>query len=326
MSVARVIVGLIVLLCIGAALWQSWPEQTSETGLTLYGNVDIREVQLGFRVGGRLESMQVDEGDAVDAGELLATLDSKPLQDALALAEARVREAQARLQVLQAGSRPQEVEQARARVREAEAALANAIQEFDRAQEVTKSGLGSDRDLDGAIAQRDQSSARLRANREALALAIEGARVEDIAAAEAGLAAARAQRDLAQTQLDDTRLLAPSSGVIYTRVREPGSIVPVGAPVYTLSLADTVYVRSYIGETQLGRVRPGLLVGIMSDTSDTLYKAQVGHISPRAEFTPKSVETAELRTDLVYRIRILVTEPAPELRQGMPVTVHIEER
>ena len=317
----RFVIVLLLLLAGGFAAWTLRPGNGSDGALVLYGNVDIREVQLGFRVGGRLEQMNFEEGDAVTAGTVLATLDSKPSRDGLAIAEAKVAEAQARLALLRTGSRPQEIEQARARVTEAGAALKNAEQEYLRQREMTGKGLSSQGLLDNALAQRDEASARLAASREALALAIEGARAEDIAAAEAALAGAQAQREQAATQLQDTELQAPNNGVVLTRVREPGAIVSAGMPVYTLSLTDTVYVRAYVDEARLGRVVPGAKMLVTTDTSVKQYTGQVGFVSPRAEFTPKSVETPELRTDLVYRLRIVITDADDELRQGMPVTI-----
>lgn len=317
----RIVIVLILLLGAAYAAWTQWPPNGEDGALVLYGNVDIREVQLGFRVAGRLEQMNFEEGDAVTAGTLLATLDDKPMRDGLALAEARVAEAQARLAELRTGSRPQEIEQARARVTEAAAALKNAGKEYERQRELTLKGLSSQGLLDNALARRDEASARLAASREALALAVEGARAEDIAAAEAALAGAQAQREQAATQLQDTELKAPNNGVVLTRVREPGAILSAGMPVYTLSLTDTIYVRAYVDESRLGKVVPGAKMIVTTDTSDRQYTGQVGFVSPRAEFTPKSVETPELRTDLVYRLRIVITDADDGLRQGMPVTI-----
>jgi HlyD family secretion protein len=225
--------------------------------------------------------------------------------------------------VLRTGSRPQEIEQARARVTEAQAALKNAEQEYQRQRELTGKGLSSQGLLDNALAQRDEASARLAAARQALGLAVEGARAEDIVAAEAALAGAMAQREQASTQLQDTELVAPNSGVILSRVREPGAIVSAGMPVYTLSLTDTVYVRAYVDESNLGKVVPGAKLIVTTDSSGKEYMGQVGFVSPRAEFTPKSVETPELRTDLVYRLRIVIQDADDGLRQGMPVTVTV---
>jgi len=280
-------------------------------------------VQLGFRVAGRLQAMYFEEGDRVAAGDLLASLDDQPMRESLAVTAARVLEAQARLDRFNTGSRPQEIQQAQARVTEAEAALENAQQELRRQRELMKAGLSSQRLLDTAVANHDQAKARLVANMEARALAVEGFRKEEIAEARAGLVGALAQRDQMQTQVDDAQLLAPSAGVIQTRVREPGAMMSVGAPVYTLSLTDTIYVRAYVSESRLGKVTPGSTVYIYTDSSDQRYEGQVGFVSPRAEFTPKTVETPELRTDLVYRLRIVVANHDQSLRQGMPVTVEL---
>ncbi|MEZ5573074.1 MAG: secretion protein HlyD [Halioglobus sp.] len=293
--------------------------------LTLYGNVDIREVQMAFRVPGRIKDMFFEEGDAIEPGDLLATLDDRPQREALAVAEARIAEAQAKLDLLNTGSRPQEIEQARARVAESEAGLANAEHEFQRQAALVKEKLSSQSQLDQTRSLRDQWAARLDQTREALNLAQEGFRSEEIVQAQAAVAAAAAQRDQAATQLSDTRLLSPSAGTIMTRVLEPGAMVGVGAPVYTLSLDEKIYVRAYVDEAGLGKVVPGTAVLITTDGGDRSYTGQVGFVSPRAEFTPKSVETAALRTDLVYRLRIVVTDADPGLRQGMPVTIHLKE-
>lgn len=315
---------LVLLLAVGGGYvgYQQWSENGNGETL-LYGNVDIRDVQLGFRVAGRLASMELEEGDSVAAGDLLASLDDQPLQEALAVAEANVLEARANLDRANTGSRPQEIEQAEAGVEEAQAALVNANKRLARQQDLFRQGLNSQRALDDAESQQEQAQARLRAAQEALALAQEGFREEDRAAAAAALAAAEARRDQSATQLADTRLLAPSAGVIQVRAREPGSMVNIGEPVYTLSLTDVVYVRAYVGEMHLGEVVPGATVEVLTDSSDTVYRGQIGFVSPRAEFTPKTVETPELRTDLVYRLRIVVTEPDEQLRQGMPVTVRL---
>lgn len=325
MNKKRLLAFAIVLAIVlaGTAVWFEWQPRQRTTALTLYGNVDIREVELGFRVAGRLLEMHVDEGDAVEAGQRLATLDAKPYREALAVAEARVAQAQANLAKLESGTRPQEIERSRAQVREAEAAYANALSDFERQSGLFESGASSRKAADAARALRDATAAKLAAAREALALAEEGFRLEDIAAARADVAAATAQRDQAHTQLDDTELRAPSAGTVLARVREPGSMLMQGAAVYSLSLLDPVYVRAYVGEPDLGRLAPGSAVTISTDSSDRIYEGQVGFISPRAEFTPKTVQTTDLRTDLVYRLRIVVEGSGDGLRQGMPVTVNV---
>jgi HlyD family secretion protein len=323
-SMGKVALGVVALVA-AAAGWYWYQSQQEHAGaqLTLYGNVDIREVELGFRVSGRISEVLVDEGDVVAKGQRLAVIDAEPFQQAVALAEARVDLAKANFAKFEKGSRPQEVQQAQARVAEAEAAFKNADREYERQVGLAKTGGTSETARDAALTKRDQSAASLAALREALALASEGFRSEEVNAAKAELAAAIAQRRQSETQLADTELFAPADGVVLSRVREAGSIVAIGAPVYSLSLRSPVYVRAYVGEPDLGRFAPGAHVEVSTDSSDKRYHGQVGYISPRAEFTPKSVETTDLRTDLVYRLRIVVADADDGLRQGMPVTVNL---
>lgn len=326
MNAKQRIIGVLVIVVVAAIGYTAWSHLVREESagqLTLYGNVDIREVELAFRVGGRLRSMRYDEGDAVAAGELLAELDPEPFEEALAVARARVAQAGAQLLKLRTGSRPQEIAQARAGVTRAQVAHANAEREYERVSGLLETGASSEKARDAAQATRDEAAAALDAAREALALAQEGFRAEDIAAAEADLAAADAQQSIAETQLADTKLVAPDDGTLISRLREPGAMLAAGMPVYALSLRDPVYVRAYVDEPHLGRVAPGRRVTVTTDSSDAVYEGRIGFISPRAEFTPRSVETTELRTDLVYRLRIVVADADEGLRQGMPVTVHV---
>lgn len=329
-------IALAVLFAIAVAGLALWPPARNwmliqvgaadrENGaLTLYGNVDIREVELAFRQSGRLVSMAYDEGDRVQVGSLVAELDAQPYRDSLAAAEAEVRRRRAELDKLNTGNRPQEIAEAEADVRKAEATLRNAENDFKRKSALQTTSAASVSALDAAHAARDEARAALASRRQALALMKEGARQEDKAAAEAALAAAQASLAQAQTALDDTRLLSPADAVVLSRVREPGSMVGPDAPVYTLSLRDPVYVRAYVAEPDLGRVVPGTPVRLRTDSSAKEYNGKVGFVSPRAEFTPKSVETTALRTDLVYRLRIVVSDADDGLRQGMPVTVMVD--
>lgn len=319
---ARIGLAAVLVLLAVAAGWM-WRNSRSSDVLELYGNVDIRVVELGFRQPGRILSMAVEEGDAVKEGQMLAQLDYQPYEDALAVVEAQQMAAGAELEKSQAGNRPQEIAQSESNVRHAEAALRNAERDLARQTALLPSGASSQRIVDAARAARDQAAAALSAAQQAFSLQRSGARSEDVRAAQARHRAAVAISDQAQTALRDTRLVAPADAVVMTRVHEPGAIVPVGAPVYLLSIQKPVYVRAYVNETELGRVVPGGTVRIRTDSSTKVYTGQIGFISPTAEFTPKSVETADLRTDLVYRLRIVVRDADNALRQGMPVTITV---
>lgn len=293
--------------------------------LRLYGNVDIREVDLAFRVPGRLASLYHDEGDPVAEGEVVAELDAAPMRAALEVAEARVAQARAVLDALRAGSRPEEIDRARAGLADAGATLANAEAELERKQTMFADEAASRRELDQAIAGRARARAAVDAAEAAFALAEEGPRAEDVRAAESAWRAAVAERDRVALELEDATLVAPSEGVVLVRVREPGAMLALGQPVYVLQLTDRVDVRAYVSGAELGRVAPGTAVEVRADTGDRRYRGTVGFVSPRAEFTPKNVQTPELRTDLVYRLRIVIDEPDRSLLQGMPVTVIVPD-
>lgn len=321
--------GLVIsIVAIAGGIGFLWMQRAGTDGgpLRLYGNVDIREVNLAFRQPGRIAEMMFDEGDTITRGMRMAVLDDQPYRDALASAEASVRVAQAELSKLRSGLRPQEITQAQEALRHAEAFALNAELDYQRQSGLLASGASSRQIFDAARATRDQAVAGVESAEAALSLAMEGFRTEDIAAAEAHLSAAQAARAQAATALSDTGLLAPSSGTVIARVREPGSMVASHDTVYSLSLDKPVYVRAYVGEPDLGRIAPGTAVRVTSDSSDKVYRGKVGFISPRAEFTPKTVETTDLRTDLVYCLRIVIDGDDSDqgLRQGMPVTIEVD--
>ncbi|MDR2128258.1 MAG: secretion protein HlyD [Burkholderiaceae bacterium] len=323
----RNVVFLLAALLLAMAIGWFWQNGRGDaSGVVLYGNVDVRELALAFRQSGRLQSMAVDEGATVKAGDVLAELDAQPLRNAVAQADAQVLQAEAALLKLRAGSRKQDIQRARAAVRQASANARKAAADFSRTAALVKTRAISQQDHDLARAAHEDAQAGLAAAREALSLQIEGARKEDIAAGEAALAAAQAARAQAQTALADARLVTPSDAVVLARVVEPGSMVSPQQPVYTLSLRAPVYVRAYASAGQLGRIAVGTPVRMSTDTAGKVYTGHVGFISPRAEFTPKAVETASLRTDLVYRLRIVVTSDDAGLNQGAPVTIEVLEK
>lgn len=327
-SVVKRAIVIAAVVIVAGVIGFLWMQRTAhdDSLLRLYGNVDIREVQLAFRQPGRVAQMAFDEGDAVTSGTRMAALDAQPYQEALAAAEASVQVAQAELSKLRHGLRPQEITQAQEALNQATAINTDAARNYARHSELLPSGASSQQVVDAARAARDQAAAGVKAAKAALSQATEGYRQEDIAAGEARLTAAKAARTQAATALADTELLAPSSGTVIARVREPGSMVASQSAVYSLSLDAPVYVRAYVGEPDLGRIAPGVQVRVRSDSSVKVYQGQIGFISPRAEFTPKTVETTDLRTDLVYRLRIVIDEADADaaLRQGMPVTIEVD--
>ncbi len=246
-------------------------EGRSQT-LVLYGNVDVRQVDLGFRVNGRVAAMLFEEGDLVQPGQLMGILDPKPYLE--------------------------EVSQAKARAQAAKAAFQNAEWVLKRRKEVVGSGAVSKENYDEALYTAERLG-------------------EDFKEALAAL-------ERAETRFHDTEVFAPTLGTVLTRVREPGAVVNFGEPIYTLSITSPVWVRAYVTEPELGNIFPGMEAEVFTDSPDLpVYKGHIGFISPVAEFTPKTVQTTTLRTDLVYRIRVVVDNPDELLKQGMPVTVKI---
>lgn len=318
----------VAVLLIAAAAGSWWylgsPEVKDANRLVLYGNVDIRETDLAFNNSEHIDRVLVQEGDQVRKGQLVATLHRERLEAEVAVAEARVAAQRAAVARLEVGSRPEEVHQARANVAAARSRLSDAQITFERTRDLSEKKLISRQALDDAQTNFDTARADLEVARQALALAVEGPRAEDIEEARALLKASEAQLVLAQEVLKDTELYAPASGVIRDRLLEPGDMVTPQTPVLTLALTDPVWVRAYAPEAYLGRLAPGMSAEVATDSyPGKNYPGWIGFISPTAEFTPKNVETPELRTRLVYQVRVHVCNPQDELRLGMPATVSI---
>jgi membrane fusion protein YbhG len=318
-----VVAALIVLSVAGWFLYRQFAAARQEK-LILHGNVDIRQVNTGFRVSGRLKEMKFEEGDQVRAGEVIALLDDGPNLDQVHLAEAMVAQAQANYTKMLNGFRSEEIDQARAQLAQAKANYDNALRTFDREDKLLQTHVISQSDYDAATSSRDSLKAQVQSAQANLNLELAGNRVEDIDNAKAQLENAQANLDSAKRNLADTQLQAPVNGVVITRAVEPGTIVATSTIVYSICQTSPVWVRTYVGERDLGRVYPGMKALIYNDSRpDQPYSAQVGFISPVAEFTPKNVETRELRADLVYRLRVVLDKPDRYVRQGMPVTLQL---
>jgi HlyD family secretion protein len=324
----RVLIGALAVLAVLAAfgiyLWRQHGANDPNGAFTLSGNVDVHQVELAFRVSGRISAVKVQEGDKVSAGQVLAELDPVPFQTDVNSAQADLAQAQAQRDKTRRGFRVEEVGQARATVAQRAADLENARVTLQRQQQLVAAGLVTHQQIDDAQARVHMADAALAAAREQLTLELHGSRIEDIEAQEAMLASAQARLAKAQTALSDATLLAPSNGIISVRARELGAIVQAGQTVYTLTLNDPVWIRAYVSQLRLGRIKPGMSVKVTTDSMPgRQYEGTVGFISPEAEFTPKTVQTEQVRDDLVYRIRVIASDPDNVFRQGMPVAVLI---
>ncbi len=268
-----IIIALILAIVgIGYYIIKRYHDDVNAETFTIYGNVDIRDVNLGFRVFGRIAKLNCEEGDRVKEGDVLAVLDKAPYEEDVALSKAQLAVAKAN--------------------------LTNQEKLYKRSLEQFQIHAISRTDLDNALSTHDQ--------------------------AKASFEAAKAQLDKALTNLEDTEIRAPNSGVILTRAREPGAVVAQGNTVYTLMLDRPIWIRTYVDEPTLGWIHPGQKASVLTDSGGK-YEGWIGFISPQAEFTPKNVETTQLRTDLVYRLRVIIDKTDNGLRQGMPVTVILKK-
>ena len=320
---ALLVVFIVVIAVAGAAWYLTRPKGASGA-VTLYGNIDIRQVQLAFNDAGRIQRLLVQEGDHVHKGQVVAKLESLRFQDAAARAEASLIAQESVLARLRAGSRPQEIAEAKAGVEVAEAAAENAQITYARQQTLVEANFLPKQSLDNAAQILKTSQAQLQRARQALSLAVQGPRKEDIAAARAQVHADKAAVALAQRELTDAALIAPDEGVVENRILEVGDMAAPQTPVMTIALDNPVWARAYVSERDLGRVAPGMRAEIESDSfPGQRFVGWIGFMSPTAEFTPKSVQTTDLRTELVYRVRVYACNPQGKLRLGMPVTVQV---
>ena len=311
---------------VGSTVWYTYYQDKSEKrpALILYGNVDIREVNLAFNGQERIAKIRVKEGQMVKKGEFLATLETRRLSLYVDQIQSRIESLEYVIAKMEAGTRDEEIKKARADVEAIRVRVRNAGKTYERLRPLSKKALVSQDRADDAKALLDAEKATLKAAKESLALALAGPRKEDIAAKKAEWKAMKASLDIARQNLADASLYAPNRGIIRNRILEEGDMASPRRPVLTLALTDPVWVRTYVSETDLGKIFPGMNAMIQTDSHpDKKYEGWVGYISPTAEFTPKSVQTPDIRTQLVYQVRVFAKNPNMELRLGMPATVII---
>lgn len=317
---------LVVALAAGGG-WYWWHQRNAaDPGeITLYGNVDIRQVALAFDGSGRISELKVEEGDIVRGGDVIGRLDTEALQLQAKAQEAAVEAQDQRLRELRAGPRPEEIDQARAGLAgaKADAVLADLNRDRTARLVTSNSSAVSQVDMDRAEAAAQSAEAAVAHAGAALALLLAGARAEDIAVAEAQLRSAQAELDLLRYQIGQGDLRAPADAVVRSRLREPGDMVTPASPIFALALTNPKWVRVYVSEPDLGRIRPGMPATVTTDSQPDPFAGTIGYISSVAEFTPKQVQTTELRTSLVYEVRVVVADTGDALRLGQPVTVRI---
>jgi HlyD family secretion protein len=320
-----ILIVLVSAVILGVRWFLQAEGNQSASELKIYGNIDIRKADLAFNEQERIVQVLVEEGDRVTTGQVLARLQTNRLEAQIREIEAKIAAQQEVVKRFEAGTRPQEIEQARAEVAAAKATVRNSMLNFERIGKTSGAGATSRQALDNARAQFDVDEAQLKVKEKALNLALEGPRKEDIAAAKNTLEALKASLYLLKIRLADMTLISPATGIIQNRILEPGEMASPTRPVLTLALTDPKWVRAYVPEPDLGRIKLGMKAKILSDSfPDQSFEGWIGFISPVAEFTPKSVETEDLRTKLVYEVRVFVHDSKDLLRLGMPVTVIVD--
>lgn len=319
-----IIAGIFIVIGVVVFLINRFSNRHEEGVFSVSGNVEVTEVDLGFKTSGRVVELFVEEGQKVKKGDKLAAIDRAEVESQVAQNMAYLNEMQTRLQELKSGSRPQELEQAKANVRYAEAELVKAKKDYDRADILYKNGAVSAQQMDAAKKAYDVATSQHQKALEALSLVTEGPRKEVIKAAENRVRQAEAALRVSEERLRDTVINASVAGVILRKNVELGETVAPGVPVYTIGDLEKPWIKVYVKEDKLGLVKLGQKAEVTTDSyPGKVYESIVTYISSEAEFTPKNVQTKEERVKLVFGVKVSVKNINDELKPGMPADVRI---
>lgn len=321
------VVALFVVTIIAAAIIAYYFTNRSGNAkdrIRISGNIEVTSVEVSFKIPGRVAERLVDEGVLVKAGQVVARLESEELVHDVALRQADLQAMQAALDELLAGSRKEEIAQGEAALAAAEADAKKLADDFHRQEALFRREVIPQQKYDAARASYETSRAQVRQAAEALTLLRKGPRRERIDQARARRGEAEVALAQAKTRLGYATLLSPVAGLVMAKNIEPGEQVAAGTPVVTVGELDSVWVRAYINETDLGRVKVGQKARVTTDTwPGKAYDGIVTFISSEAEFTPKNVQTEKERVKLVYRVKITIPNPNMELKPGMPADAEI---
>lgn len=295
----------------------------NENNLTFYGNIDTRTVNVGFRFLGKIENITKDEGEIVKKDEVLVKLDTASLEKSLEELNEKIFASKLELSKLQTGYRQEEILEAKAAMEEAIENLNKTKDTYNRQANLFKTKSTSEENFTISQLNYKQALATLDKAKALYELRKNGYRDEDIRIQESNLKSLEIQAEKIKIDLNDSVIKAPVNGVILTRFKEIGAITNAGESILEIAKTDEFWVRAYIDEKNLGNIKPGLKMSIQTDSRSENYEGVIGFISPVAEFTPKNIETQELRADLVYSFRVIVKNPDDKIRQGMPVTLKI---
>lgn len=317
---------LLFILAAGGAVWWFHFRQSdhSDSRIFISGNIEATEVDLAFRIGGQIKTFPAEEGDPVRAGQVIAELDTDTLLALKGAAEAEIRASQAVLDELEVGTREEEIEMARALLRSAESRLKNAKAEYERYVPLFKQGAISASAFDGKETALRVATAEFNNASERLKELEVGPREERIRAARARLERAKWELKKIELDLEHSMVESPIQGRLLVKSNEAGEVVLPGATVATVAESEKVWLKGYVGEKYLGKVKLGQKVEVTTDSyPGKIYPGRVTYISSRAEFTPKNVQTLEERVKQVYRIKVTIPNPSEELKIGMPAEGYI---
>ncbi|MFJ1519523.1 HlyD family efflux transporter periplasmic adaptor subunit [Acinetobacter sp. ABJ_C1_1] len=326
-KVIAIVLVVIAVVIVGFWTWKYNNKNQKDNVLTLYGNVDIRQVSLAFEQAGRIEKLLVQEGDKVQAGQVLAILNTNALHIQAKQAQAQLKAQQEAIVKQDVGARPEEITQAKAQLASAQAELDKTNKNLQRLQTLVSSTDGraiSQQELDYSKSNKDSAEAAVRERQANLELIIKGARQEDREATKAQYEVTKANLDLINYNLTQAKLKSPVNAVVRARLQEVGDMTTAQKAVYTLALTDPKWIRVYVNEQDLSSIKMGGTAQVIRDSDPNQpINGKIGYISSVAEFTPKTVQTEEIRTTLVYEIRVYVNDPNDQLKMGQPVTVKV---
>jgi HlyD family secretion protein len=323
---ARFVIAAVLVLLAGASVYYftTGRSHRNPNAVQVSGNIEVTDAEVSFKIPGRVEQRLVDEGELVQKGACVAVLESADLKAELAMRKAELGAAQANLAELEAGARPEEIASAKARLASVKADLQRVESDYRTGQQLLETHVISQEDFVHRKALFESAEGRAREAAEQLKLVEVGPRVEQIEQARARVEQARAALGLAETRLGYARVVAPLSGVVLSKNIEAGEYVAPGTPVVTVGELNQPWLRAYIDETDLGRVKLGQKVTVTTDTyPGKKYSGTVSFIAAQAEFTPKNVQTQKERVKLVYRIKVDIPNPNQELKPGMPADAEI---
>lgn len=321
-----VLVSLAVVAAVAVLLFRNKNGLDTNT-IRLSGNIEITSAQVSFKIPGRVVQRLVSEGESVTNGQVVALLDNTELEQEAAMRRADAQAAQAVLAELEAGTRAEEIQQAEAALEVSRAEAKRLTGEFARQSELFQQKVIAPREFEAAEAASGMASAKVRETEARLALLRKGPREETILAARARLEQMRQAVAIAETRLGYATLTSPLTGTVLAEGIEEGEYVVPGTPIVTVGDLAHVWLRAYVNETDLGRIKIDHPVTVTTDTyPGKAYEGRLSFIASQAEFTPKNVQTTKERVKLVYRVKVDMANPELELKPGMPADAEINIR